>query len=297
MVERARPRARVDQGTVFECEFENGPQSFSIAAANKILYPNRLPTHVNVQALVKMSKSRLTSRRHRLAAVTNAQPCNERLIIAVIFDDSRPRHSFCCILRAEPIPKRPVVVFRRRHPPSPPAPAVAVQSPCVRHAGAFLHSGKAEKKAPAQKRKQQQPRRYAKSQTCCGRYETKKTGKSKNRVIRPRNALAIRVQGSSANCGSETCRARLTPRPFVAKQHGRNRRTTWPRPQVAGASFFSTTKANCFLAKSPSLMIGLSLACGVCFRGMALLDFRPDQLNHSRNHLRKPTQDWFHHPS
>jgi hypothetical protein len=43
---------------------------------------------------------------------------------------------------------------------------------------------------------------------------------------------------------SETCRARLTPRPFVPKQHGRNRRANWPRPKVAGASFLQQGYGN-----------------------------------------------------
>jgi hypothetical protein len=43
---------------------------------------------------------------------------------------------------------------------------------------------------------------------------------------------------------SETCRTRLTPWPFVPKQHGRNRRANWPRPKVAGASFLQQGYGN-----------------------------------------------------
>ncbi len=50
------------------------------------------------------------------------------------------------------------------------------------------------------------------------------------------------ASGGGASFGSETCRARLTPRPFVPKQHGRKRRATWPRPKVAGASFLQHSK-------------------------------------------------------
>jgi hypothetical protein len=43
---------------------------------------------------------------------------------------------------------------------------------------------------------------------------------------------------------SETCRTRLTPRPFVPKPYGRNRRANWPRPKVAGASFLQQGYGN-----------------------------------------------------
>jgi hypothetical protein len=67
------------------------------------------------------------------------------------------------------------------------------------------------------------------------------------------------ASGSGASLGSETCRARLTPRPFVPKQDGRNRRATWPRPKVAGASFLQDSKRETGLPIGTKDLSGLAM--------------------------------------